>query len=196
MPEIKKPPVRLKYRFPMGIFMILEKLEPVIFTSKTLTRNHHVIFLPNTWYYPMNLCLKNETFHSVSKLIDISAIDTLKYNNVFPHNEFISRDKRFLHYNIYYCYHTKLRVTLIQTSSKKMLSIDKIFRNASWLERETSEMFGINYTNKSDIRSLLLDYSRNENPMLKDFPTEGYEDVYYNIFEEKIMYIKHDYVEL
>jgi NADH:ubiquinone oxidoreductase subunit C len=34
-------------------------------------------------------------------------------------------------------------------------------------------MYGINFKNKSDNRSLLLDYSRNENPMLKDFPTEG-----------------------
>lgn len=64
------------------------------------------------------------------------------------------------------------------------------------MEREVSEMFGVNFVNKRDSRSLLLDYSRNEHPMLKDFPCEGHQDIYYNLFEEKLTYVDHDYIEL
>ena len=57
-------------------------------------------------------------------------------------------------------------------------------------------MFGINYTDKKDNRSLLLDYSRNEFPMLKDFPTEGYYEIFYDFFENKIDYFKNEFIEL
>jgi NADH:ubiquinone oxidoreductase subunit C len=57
-------------------------------------------------------------------------------------------------------------------------------------------MFGINYTFKNDIRKLLLDYSKNENPMLKDFPCEGYSDVFYNVFEEQVTFHANDVIEL
>src|SRR5947207_336541 len=45
-------------------------------------------------------------------------------------------------------------------------------------------MYGISYINKNDNRSLLLDYSRNEFPMLKDFTVEGFYEIYYYILLE------------
>lgn len=41
------------------------------------------------------------------------------------------------------------------------------------MEREISEMFAPIYINKIDSRMLLLDYSKDTHPMLKDFPTES-----------------------
>ena len=84
----------------------------------------------------------------------------------------------------------------MQSSNKKVESIDMVYKNANWLERETSEMFGIQYLNKKDNRSLLLDYSRNEFPMLKDFPCEGYYEIYYDFFENKLTYVKNEFIEL
>lgn len=57
-------------------------------------------------------------------------------------------------------------------------------------------MYGIKFNNKKDSRPLLLDYSKNEFPMLKDFPTEGINDIYYNFFENKLTFIKNEFVEL
>jgi len=57
-------------------------------------------------------------------------------------------------------------------------------------------MFGVNYAFKSDQRLLLLDYSKNETPMIKDFPTEGYTDIYYNFFEHQLTYLNNEFVEL
>lgn len=80
-------------------------------------------------------------------------------------------------FNNYYNYTNKLRLTLIYsysiTKNNELMSIDKLYENSQWLERETSEMFNVNYFFKKDTRSLLLDYPRKNFPLLKDFPTES-----------------------
>src|SRR5687768_16834119 len=115
--------------------------------------------------------------------MEISAIDTLKYNEILPNSKFHNLNSRIIVYNIYYFYFIKVRLTLMQYVNKNIESIDSIYKNANWLEREVIEMFNVQYSNKKDNRSLLLDYSRNESPMLKDFPTEGYYEIYYDFFE-------------
>ena len=57
-------------------------------------------------------------------------------------------------------------------------------------------MYGIFFDFKSDTRKLLLDYSLSENPFLKDFSSESSIDNFYNIFEEKVCYIKNNNIEL
>ena len=184
-----------KYQFPINLFIIFEKINPVIYTSQVLTPNHFVCFIPDKLYYGFNIVLKKELFYSFSKLTDISCIDTLKYDKFIPEQTIIN-NKRFLIYNIYYFYLIKVRMTLIQFSSARIESIDSIYKNASWLEREVGEMYGLKYSNKKDNRSLLLDYSRSEYPMLKDFPCEGYYEIYYDFFENKLQYIKNEFIEL
>jgi hypothetical protein len=34
-----------KYKFPMHLFMILDKLNPVVYTSECITPNHYAILL-------------------------------------------------------------------------------------------------------------------------------------------------------
>ena len=48
-------------------------------------------------------------------------------------------------------------------------------------------MFKIQYKFKTDNRRLLLDYSKQEYPLLKDYPTEGFNDVFYNFFEDQVV---------
>ena len=81
-------------------------------------------------------------------------------------------------------------------SLRKIPSIDKIYKSAGWLERETSEMFKVSFNYKTDTRRLLLDYSRQENPLLKDYPVEGFNDAFYNFFEDQVVYNNSTVVEL
>lgn len=185
-----------KYKFPINIFLCFEKLTPIYYTSQVLTKNHYVCFIPKKWYYGLNIFIKKELFYNSSFLVEISAIDTLKYNKIIPDIDFFNFKDRFLVYSIYYFYFIKIKITFVQSTSSKIDSIDTIYKNASWLEREVSEMFGLNFINKKDNRSLLLDYSRNEFPMLKDFPTEGYRDIFFDFFENKIDYFNNEFVEL
>lgn len=59
-----------------------------------------------------------------------------------------------------------------------------------WVEREISEMFGIQFEDKKDNRRLLLDFSYIGNPMLKSHPVTGFIEVYYNAFKQWIEYGK------
>lgn len=183
----------------MHIYMIFENIEPLVFTHDNLTPNHYVMLFPSQEIYNLSCVFKNEVFFGFNYLTEISAIDTLKFSKFVPDLEIIFKKNRILLYYIFYFYLIKLRLTIFlfsNTNLSNIVSIERNFDNAGWLEREVSEMFQINYILKKDNRNLLLDYTQNEHPMLKDFPTEGYKDLYYNFIEENLTYVDHNYIEL
>jgi len=57
-------------------------------------------------------------------------------------------------------------------------------------------MYGLNFFFKKDTRTLLLDYSKNDHPMLKEFPSEGYGELYYDFFDAQLHYMESEPVEL
>nr|YP_740789.1 NADH dehydrogenase subunit 9 [Tetrahymena paravorax]ABI51698.1 NADH dehydrogenase subunit 9 [Tetrahymena paravorax] len=194
------------YMQPIHLFLVFEKLNTKIWISKKLNLNHSIMLIPNNWFYAINLFIKKELLMSTSTLIENSAIDCQNYNidtdqNSLDQNfleNFFFNNKILVFYN-YYNYFLKSKYTfflIINKLSKNLDSIDRIYSNANWLERETSEMYGINYKWKLDTRKLLLDYSKIESPMLKEYQTEGTQDVFYNIFENQVTATKNETVEL
>lgn len=190
--------MKKKYKFPMSLFLIFDKLEPVVYTSDCLTKNHFIIYIPKEWFFSVSKVLRNEVFFSCNYLVDHSCIDVKNYNKFSPKFNFFFKKNTILTFNSFYFYTLKSKLTIfINTdSSNNICSIDSIYPNASWLERESSELFNIHYTQKRDARNLLLDYSRNDYPFLKEFPTEGYHDVYFDFFEDQLQYVESEYVEL
>lgn len=53
-------------------------------------------------------------------------------------------------------------------------SITEIYRNASWLEREAWEMFGVFFKNNKDLRRLLTAPTFFGHPLRKDYPSSGF----------------------
>jgi NADH:ubiquinone oxidoreductase subunit C len=188
-----------KYHFPMQVYIIFENLEPMVYTHDNLTPNHYVMLFPKNEIYNLSCVFKNEIFFSFNYLSEISAVDTLKYSSFLPETDLLFSKNRLLIYYIFYFYTLKTRLTIFSfynTADNNITSIERNYDNANWLEREVSEMFQVNFILKRDNRNLLLDYSQNEHPMLKDFPTEGYKDLYYNFIEENLVYVDHSYIEL
>lgn len=189
-----------KYNFPLNLFLILEHMNVSVYSSQYQLPNHYTIFSNSSWIYLLNQIIKNEFFFNNSYLVDISGVDTLKYNNLTPDSELFLKKNRILIFYIYYIYFLKLRLTIMTSYSFNKVnlisSIDNIFKNAHWLEREVSEMFNINFKFKKDSRKLLLDYSKNESPMLKNFNSDGLSDVFYNFFDEQVTFHNNELVEL
>ena len=131
-------------------------------------------------------------------LLENSAIDN-NNQDILKKNQIFLKNKILLFYN-YYFYTLKSKLMLITTYNHnnlyKIPSIDKIYKSASWLEREVGEMFKISYNLKIDSRRLLLDYSKQENPLLKNYPVEGFNDVFYNFFEDQVVFNNSTVVEL
>lgn len=187
------------YNFPLNIFLVFEKTTPIVWSSKVLTPNSFYVYMNSDWFYSLNLFLKNELFFFNSTLVENSAVDCLKYTSTNKISFFFKKN-RILIYYLYYFYSLKMKINFLINynlfEKSRFVSIDKLYPNASWLERETSEMYGINYTFKQDIRKLLIDYTKLENPMLKDFPCEGFNDVFFNFFEEQVCFRSNNVVEL
>lgn len=195
-----------KYNQPIQLFLSFENLNLKFWTSKKINSNHTLILIPYNWFYCINIFLKKELLLSNATLIESSAIDSSHFNidncrnnlNKFSIENYFLSSKIILFYN-YYNYSLKSKLTLfivLDSSLRDIDSIDRIFSNANWLERELGEMYNINYKWKIDTRKLLLDYSKIESPMLRVFQSEGSQDTFYNIFENQVVVVKNETIEL
>jgi len=188
-----------KYTLPLSIFVVFENINPVIWTSESFYPNSYIMYLNKSWFYSLNIFFKNEVFLSNSTLLENSATDNKKNLDFLNKFQFFFKNRILLFY-VYFFFTLKVKIMLFTTYNNnnlnKIPSIDKIFKSASWLERETGEMFRISYLNKIDTRRLLLDYSKQENPLLKDYPVEGFNDAFYSFFEDQVVYNNSTVVEL
>ena len=188
-----------KYTLPLSIFVVFENINPVIWTSESFNPNSYILYLNKSWFYTLNIFFRNEIFLSNSTLLENSAIDNKKNFDFLKKFQFFFKNKILLFY-VYYFLTLKVKMMLFVTYNNNNLnkfpSIDKLYKSAGWLERETGEMFRISYQNKIDTRRLLLDYSKQENPLLKDYPVEGFNDAFYSFFEDQVIYNNSTVVEL
>ena len=57
-------------------------------------------------------------------------------------------------------------------------------------------MYNIDFIYKKDKRNLLLEYSKIEPVMLKNYQVEGLNDIYFSFFENQIVINKNSTIEL
>jgi len=188
-----------KYTLPLSIFIVFENLNPIIWTSESFGVNSYITYINKSWFFSLNLFFRGDVFFSNSSLVENSCVDNKKNKNLKKcYNIFLKKNLTLFY--VYYFYSLGLKLILLTTYSNnklsKLESLDSLFKSASWLEREVSEMFRVSYKNKIDSRRLLLDYSKQENPLLKDYPTEGFNDVFYDFFDDQVLYTNSTSVEL
>ena len=79
--------------------------------------------------------------------------------------------------------HLGLRVP-ISGSEPVAPTIEGVYPNANWLEREVFDMFGIRFEGHSDLRRIIMPHDWEGTPLRKDYPL-GYEEVQFTFnFDE------------
>ena len=179
-----------KYKTPIQLFVVFEKMQIQLWTSTASNPNFFHVHIPQKWFYSINIYFKKNIFFTNSNLIDSSAVDCSNYKNTDVKLDYFLINNKLIVFYVYYFYYLKIKINLSLIynflTKSHFQSIDLVYNNAGWIERETSEMFGINYSFKKDLRKLLLDYSTLENPLLKLYPSEGFFDVFYNFFDNQV----------
>lgn len=66
-------------------------------------------------------------------------------------------------------------------------SIAELFPAANWLEREVSELHGVPFTGKKDLRNLLLQYGDTTAPFQKLFPSIGVKELFYDPLKDTLV---------
>ncbi len=95
-------------------------------------------------------------------------------------------------YNLYSIPHNVricLRVPL-DGEQPSVHSIEGLYHNANWHERELWDMFGIHIEGHSDLRRILMPYDWEGHPLRKDYPL-GYEEPQFTFNFDEIDQRKH-----
>jgi NADH-quinone oxidoreductase subunit C len=81
-----------------------------------------------------------------------------------------------------------LRVPVSGTSPS-LPTIEGIYPNANWFEREMWDMFGIRFEGHTDLRRILMPHDWEGHPLRKDYPL-GYEEVQFTFNADEVARIK------
>lgn len=79
----------------------------------------------------------------------------------------------------------RLRIKTRVPVGQKVDSVTSIWPTADWTERETYDMFGIEFEGHPDLRRIYMADDWEGYPLRKDYPEKGYKDKYNPFGEEE-----------
>lgn len=84
-------------------------------------------------------------------------------------------------------YNSRIRLKVSTDELLPIDSADKIFSAAGWYECEIWDMFGVFFSNHSNLKRILTDYGFEGYPLRKDFPLSGFIEVRYNELKKRVL---------
>jgi NADH-quinone oxidoreductase subunit C len=73
---------------------------------------------------------------------------------------------------------------MVPGDDSRVSTIERVFPNANWHEREIYDMFGVSFEGHSDLRRILMPHDWQGHPLRKNYPL-GYEEVQFSFnFDE------------
>lgn len=151
--------------------------------------------------------LRHDHKYDFALLVDICAVDYLHYGcadwdvknatatgfgrGVAPATYPQNTMPRFavVYHLLSLTHNHRLRVRVfLECDNLNLDSVNAIWPAANWYERETFDLFGINFVGHPDLRRLLTDYGFIGHPFRKDFPLSGQVEVRYDAKAQRVIY--------
>jgi NADH-quinone oxidoreductase subunit C len=146
--------------------------------TPAVTRGELTVTCEPDQILPLLHFLRDDADCAFSILIDICGVD-------WP-----QRAKRFdvVYHLLSITKNQRVRVKTELGESEPIASAVGAYPAANWFERETFDMYGIQFVDHPDLRRLLTDYGFSGYPLRKDFPLTGYTEVRYDEELKRVVY--------
>jgi NADH-quinone oxidoreductase subunit C len=138
--------------------------------SSRLFRNEKTITVKKHKIVGIGLLLRDSPETNFNYLSDLTCIDRL---NVMKDGE-----PRFeMVYNLYsMATFRRLRLKAqVDEDEPEIETVESVWPNANWCEREVYDLFGIHFRNHSDLRRIMMPDDWIGHPLRKDYPIGGEE---------------------
>ena len=162
-------------------------------------KNYNLLVLPQYVLY-LSTHLRFSSAFPLSQLVDImsyevpsqhAALSSLNNYNpeassvvVYNFHSLYSQDRFFVFSQPSYLSCTGNDLASVSNS---LSSVAEVYPAANWLEREVSELNGVSFAGKKDLRNLMLQYGDASNPFKKSFPSIGLKEMHYDPIKDTIV---------
>lgn len=172
-----------------------------MFVNNIAQRSKNInLTISNSHLFYLCTHLKLATPFYTTQLSDMLAYEVLQnsISNNNSTNNWSKPQNTIIVYN-FHSFHSQNRFflftqTLTSSTKSKFLkindssdSIAELFPAANWLEREISELHGVNFSGKKDLRNLMLQYGDTTAPFQKLFPSIGVKELFYDPLKDTLI---------
>ena len=154
------------------LFLTILPVENISFFN-----NEFTLSVKSCYVFSVLKFLKQHTHCQFNVLVSVTAVDYLHQLNRFE----LNYDLLSLIFN------NRLRIKVYLDELELVESCEHLYKAASWYECEVWDMFGIYFTNHSNLKRILTDYGFEGYPLRKDFPLCGFIEIKYNELHKRIV---------
>ncbi len=155
--------------------LVIQKLEAHhadALLSQGEMRGTVVVVVRKEQAYAVLEYLKTDPELAYTFLVDITAVDNSQMESELMQFDYA---RYMVVYQLYsYQGQCRLRVKVpVHENDLNTPSVTGLWQGANWLERETYDMFGINFEGHPDLRRILMPDDFEGHPLQKDYPLRG-----------------------
>jgi NADH-quinone oxidoreductase subunit C len=156
--------------------LVLEKLEAHhsdALLAQDEARGSVVLVVRKDQAYAVLEYLKTDPELAYTYLVDVTAVDNSQMESELMRFDYA----RFMVVYHLYSYQGQGRVRVkvpVHENDLRITSVTGLWQGANWLERETYDMFGIDFEGHPDLRRILMPDDFEGHPLRKDYPLRGH----------------------